>query len=568
MSNPTAQNEAGTNGARPNGSAKREVPADAARARHAQPFMIGRVASVSVSTVTGIICPNDAEGAAEAADQLQVGALVRMRTSASHAFGLVTGLRLETDYSGGTASERRVMDIRLVGEIPDIAASQGAPSFQRGVSIYPGLGAELFTTTARELGFVYARPHASNVRIGTIHQDRNLPAFVLTDEMLGKHFAVLGTTGSGKSCSVALILRSVLDRHPAGHTLLLDPHNEYSRAFGDKAEVISPTSLEFPYWLLNFEEIKSIMVSRRDDTAEAEAAILKEAIVEAKRRFHENDEDIAHITIDTPMPYRLGEVLKIIDSARGDLENPENSTPYLRLMARIESLRADKRLDFMFSGHVVRDCMTEIISRLLRIPVNGKPITILDISGLPAEIVDVVVSVLCRMIFDFAMWSDRASGQPVLLVCEEAHRYAPQDSALGFGPTKLAISRIAKEGRKYGVSLCLVSQRPSELSTSILSQCNTLFALRMSNERDHEFVRNALPDSAHGLIGALPSLRTQEAIAVGEGVTVPMRLRFDDLDAGFRPMSGTANFSSAWQTDEQDEEFIDNVVERWRRQLR
>jgi DNA helicase HerA-like ATPase len=237
-------------------------------------------------------------------------------------------------------------------------------------------------------------------------------------------------------------------------------------------------------------------------------------------------------------------------------------------MARIEALRADKRLDFMFSGHMVRDNMAEIISQLLRIPVRGKPITILDISGLPAEIVDVVVSVLCRMIFDFAMWSDRADGQPVLLVCEEAHRYAPQDEALGFGPTKLAISRIAKEGRKYGVSLCLVSQRPSELSTSILSQCNTLFALRMSNERDHVYVRNALPDSAHGLIAALPSLRTQEAIAVGEGVTVPMRLRFDDLDERFRPMSGTANFSSAWQNDEQDEEFIEKVVDRWRRQLR
>jgi DNA helicase HerA-like ATPase len=569
MSNRTAP------GAMPNGNvaqqpaaARRELAGEAARARQSQPFMIGRVASVSVSTVTGVLCPNDVEGAAEASQQLQVGALVRMRTLASHAFGLVTGLRVEADASGPVPTERRVCDIRLVGEIPDIAANDGPPSFARGVSIYPGLGAEIFTTTARELGFVYARPHASNVKIGTIHQDRTLPAFVLTDEMLGKHFAVLGTTGSGKSCSVALILRSVLEKHPAGHTLLLDPHNEYSRAFGDQAEIVSPTNLDFPYWLLNFDEIKSLMVSRRGDTSEAEASILKEAVVEAKRRFQENDDDLNHITVDTPTPYRLGEVLKIIDSTRGELDNPENSVPYLRLMARIEALRADRRLDFMFSGHMVRDNMAEIISQLLRIPVRGKPITILDISGLPAEIVDVVVSVLCRMIFDFAMWSDRADGQPVLLVCEEAHRYAPQDEALGFGPTKMAISRIAKEGRKYGVSLCLVSQRPSELSTSILSQCNTLFALRMSNERDHEYVRNALPDSAHGLIAALPSLRTQEAIAVGEGVTVPMRLRFDDLEERFRPMSGTANFSSAWQNDEQDETFIEKVIDRWRRQLR
>jgi DNA helicase HerA-like ATPase len=461
-----------------------------------------------------------------------------------------------------------VLDIRLVGELPDIAAHEGRPSFRRGVSIYPGLGAEFFTTTARELGFVYARPNASNVKIGTIHQDRTLPAFVLVDEMLGKHFAVLGTTGSGKSCSLALILKSVLDKHPAGHTILLDPHNEYSRAFGDLAETLTPTNLEFPYWLLNFEETKAIMVSRREDSAEAEIAILKEAIVEAKRRCLDNSSDVAHITVDTPTPYRLGEVIKMVDQARGDLDNPENSTPYLRIMARIEALRADHRLDFMFSGHMVRDNMAEILGQLLRIPVRGKPITILDLSGLPAEIVDVVVSVLCRMIFDFAMWSDRDQAQPVLLVCEEAHRYAPQDNDLGFEPTKRAISRIAKEGRKYGVSLCLVSQRPSELSTSILSQCNTLFALRMSNERDHEYVRNALPDSAHGLLAALPSLRTQEAIAVGEGVTVPMRLRFDDLAEQFRPMSGTANFSTAWQNDTQDEAFIEAVIDRWRRQLR
>jgi DNA helicase HerA-like ATPase len=216
-----------------------------------------------------------------------------------------------------------------VGEIPDIAANDGPPSFARGVSIYRELGAEIFTTTARELGFVYARPHASNVKIGTIHQDRTLPAFVLTDEMLGKHFAVLGTTGSGKSCSVALILRSVLDKHPAGHTLLLDPHNEYSRAFGDQAEIVSPTNLDFPYWLLNFDELKSLMVSRRGDTSEAEAAILKECVVEAKRRFLDGSDDLAHITVDTPTPYRLGEVLKIIDSTRGELDNPENSVPYL-----------------------------------------------------------------------------------------------------------------------------------------------------------------------------------------------------------------------------------------------
>ncbi len=222
----------------------------------------------------------------------------------------------------------------------------------------------------------------------------------------------------------------------------------------------------------------------------------------------------------------------------------------------------------MFSKLIVRDNMVEVFGRILRIPVSRKPITIIDISGVPSEIVDVVVSVLCHSIFDFALWSERSRALPVLLVCEEAHRYVPRDDDTAFGPTKRAISRIAREGRKYGVSLCLVSQRPSELSASILSQCNTLFALRMSNERDHNFVRNALPDGALGLLSALPALRAQEAVVVGEGVTVPTRLRFDDLDPAHRPMSGTACFSRAWREDREQQSFVAETVDRWRKQAR
>jgi hypothetical protein len=187
----------------------------------------------------------------------------------------------------------------------------------------------------------------------------------------------------------------------------------------------------------------------------------------------------------------------------------------------------------------------------------------------PSEIVDVLVSLLCRMIFDFAMWSARDLAVPVLVVCEEAHRYIPREAGDGFGPTRKAISRIAKEGRKYGVSLCLVTQRPSELSETILSQCNTLFALRMSNDRDQEFVRGALPESAAGMMGALPALRTQEAVVVGEGVTLPMRIRFDDLAGEEKPLSETACFSSAWQQDiERNEDFVLDTLDRWRRQAR
>ncbi len=185
---------------------------------------------------------------------------------------------------------------------------------------------------------------------------------------------------------------------------------------------------------------------------------------------------------------------------------------------------------------------------------------------MPSEILNVVISLLCRLTFDFALWSERAL--PVLLVCEEAHRYVTQDATTGFEATKRALGRIAKEGRKYGVSLCLVSQRPSDLAIGVLSQCNTIFAMRMSNQKDQEFVAGALSESAVGLLDSLPTLRTGEAIAVGEGVSVPMRVRFDTLPEQRRPLSGTASFASAWQSDDKGQEFAAAVIERWRRQRR
>jgi DNA helicase HerA-like ATPase len=262
-------------------------------------------------------------------------------------------------------------------------------------------------------------------------------------------------------------------------------------------------------------------------------------------------------------------LVECIDRAMGDFERAEQTRPYLRLKARINRMRTDRRFAFMFAGIAVQDSMIDIVARILRIPVESKPISIFDLSGVPSEIVYVLVSLLCRTTFDFALWSDRDTAVPVLLACEEAHRYIPSDPEGGFGPTRRAIARIAKEGRKYGVSLALITQRPSELSQSILSQCSSLFALRMSNDQDQDFVRRALPESAAGMLNALPALRTQEAVVVGEGVTLPMRVRFDDLKNDQRPQSETAEFSSAWtRVEAPDERFVAETLERWRLQAR
>ncbi len=526
---------------------------------------VGRVVCVSGSQVVVVI--EAAAGAEPALAPLRKGSLVKMAAAGGSIFGIVSGLSIPVPGKVAEGGEVRLAELELIGEA-HAAGGDRPPSFRRGISAFPALGDAVLAVTREDLACVYAPSAASTVRIGTVHLDRSQPVLIAPDHLLGKHFAVLGTTGSGKSCAVSLILQRLLESHANAHVLLLDPHNEYGRAFAGKAELVGPDSLQLPYWLLNSEEIASVILGSRPPSqgGGAVSAILAELIPLAKAMLQRERHAELHITVDTPLPYRLTDLNRLLDEATGRLEKPESLAPYRWLKSRLEVLSNDSRFAFMFGGISVQDNMARILSRLFRIPVDGRPVTIIDLSGVPSEVLNVVVSVLCRMTFDFALWSRGA--QPILLVCEEAHRYAPANPALGFEPTKEALARIAKEGRKYGVSLCLVSQRPSELAPAILSQCNTTFAFRLTSLRDQEIVRGLTTDGAQGLLDFLPSLGDAEAIVAGEGVTLPLRVRFDPLPAERQPHSGTAGFSTAWQHASRNESFVAEVVERWRSQRR
>ncbi|MBF0482847.1 MAG: ATP-binding protein [Desulfovibrionaceae bacterium] len=532
---------------------------------------LGQVVSVAASRLTGLLdsSPRAGESAVP-----RLGDLVRIEALRGAVYGLISSLAACDPCRQGAASGAALMEIDLLGEA---VAGQSGAVFRRGVSSYPLLGAAVFASGQADLALVYAKPDADCVRVGSLHQDPSVTAHLIVDTLLGEHFAVLGSTGSGKSCAVAVILRAVLRDHPHGRIVVLDLHDEYAGSFGDGALRLAAGDLQLSYWFLNFEETVEALCGVEETSRQIEAAILREAVVAAKRDHQAGRGADVPLTVDTPTPYRLTRLIELLREGMGRLDKPENATPYLRLIGRIESLRRDARFGFMFSGLVTEDILEEVLATILRIPAAGKPVTIVNLAGVPSEILDVVVSLLCRLIFDFALWSGRGQGAPalpvlpVLLVCEEAHRYIPRDLAPGrregaasFGPTRKAITRIAKEGRKYGVSLGLVTQRPSEISETVLSQCNTLFSLRLSNESDQEFVRRALPDTAAGLLGALPALRTQEAVVVGEGVSVPMRIRFDDLGEGERPLSRGAPFSASWRDPVEPGRLVAEAVERWR----
>jgi DNA helicase HerA-like ATPase len=499
----------------------------------------------------------------------EMGTLFAIDTTNTAVLAIVSALSVPVPAQREGERELWIAELGLVGELWKSADGRAA-SFNRGVTVYPALGDRVRIASRDELDLAFCGDKKNAVRVGCIRQDPSISAMIRVDDLLGKHFAILGTTGTGKSCTTALILRSILQKNPAAHMVLLDPHNEYATAFGEWGEVISQRNMQLPYWLLTFEELIEVLIGNPQDR-KAEVELLQELIPLAKSRYGtgrgspqqalRRSADMKY-TVDTPVPYRISDLLAMLDERMGKLENKRDLSPYRNVKARLEAISLDPRYAFMFGSLTVYDGMAQILGRIFRVPVNNKPITILELTGLPTEIVNVVVSVLCRMTFDFALWSE---GQvPVTLVCEEAHRYVPANPSLGFEPCKRAIAKIAKEGRKYGASLCIVTQRPAEIDPTILSQCNTVFALRMSNDRDQEIVKSAIADTGSGLLEFLSALGQREAIAFGDGVSLPVRIKFDELPKHCMPRSSTARFTEKWQSSVGDENYLEGIVDRWR----
>jgi hypothetical protein len=263
------------------------------------------------------------------------------------------------------------------------------------------------------------------------------------------------------------------------------------------------------------------------------------------------------------VPYRIADLIALLDARMGKLENRASRMVYHKLITRIETVCTDPRYAFMFeNANVGGDTMVDVLSTLFRLPPNGMPITVIQLAGFPSEVVDALVSVTCRMAFDLGLWSD--GNHPLLVVCEEAHRYMAADHSVGFAPTRRAISRIAKEGRKYGVFLGLVTQRPAELDPTILSQCSTLFAMRMTNDRDQALLTSAVADTAANLLALMPSLGTGETFAFGEGVALPARLKFTQLPPHLVPRSDTTGANEDDADAAMDHSSLAAVVERWR----
>jgi DNA helicase HerA-like ATPase len=542
---------------------------EAAASSQPGPGGLGRV-----SVVGGAQATVELSDTAVLRESPTVGKFMGLSAASRTIIGLITEVGEQTPFAGNPGAKstpRKVAQLDLIGEI---RSESGAMQFQRGITDYPNIGDMARLLDEGELRLIYGAAGPDHAHVGDLQQNPNIGVHIDIDHLVSRHFAVLGATGVGKSSGVAIILKQILEARPNLRIFLVDPHNEYSPCFGDKAQVLTPRNLRLPFWLFNFEETVDVFFGGRPGVDE-EIEILSEVIPIAKSAYLQyksgpasplskrRDTRDAGFTADTPVPYRIEDLINVLDERMGKLENRSSRIVYHKLISRVQTFRNHPRYAFMFeNANIGGDTMAEIIGNLFRLPADGKPMTIMQLAGFPAEVVDSVVSVLCRMAFDFGLWSDGVA--PLLFVCEEAHRYAPADRKVGFGPTRRALSRIAKEGRKYGVFLGLVTQRPAEIDPTIISQCSTFFVMRLANDRDQQLIRSAVSDAAASLLSFIPSLGTREVFTFGSGVALPTRMRFKELEAALRPNSEASGNTRSDGGNSVSRDLISAVIDRWR----
>ncbi|MBA4224424.1 MAG: ATPase [Methylobacterium sp.] len=550
-----------------------EITADRRDPNQPADRALGRVIACSGSRAT--IAASASGGTL---DGCAIGRLLSINLGTSRIVGLVYEMRA-LDRAWNEAGPNSIaVEVELLGEVVD--GESGTARFDSGITTYPPIGAPAHRIRSRDLERIHDLGERKGVALGCLTQDASVSASVDIERLLSRHFAVLGTTGVGKSSAVALILRKAVEAKPNLRILILDPHNEYAHAFPESSARIDASTLDLPFWLFRFEEFADI-VFRGRPPLEDEAEILREVIAVARSRYrvvsaHDMARDLGSSVLKRPLepgarkpgessraaelaaPYRLADLFAAIDELIGlhELRYPRTTLRALRV--RLETLHGDPRYGFLFAHANSMETIAPVISQLFRVPHRGRPITVFQLAGLPSEVVNAVASSLARLAFDLAMAS-RGSYE-ILLLCEEAHRYVPQDQALGFAPTRQAIARIAKEGRKYGAYLGIVTQRPGELDPTILSQCSTVFAMRLGNDRDQQIIRAAIADASASTIAFLSSIGNREAIAFGEAVATTMRMRFSEQ----RPEELPAMAGRSPAQTEQREPLVEELVARMR----
>ena len=516
----------------------------------------------------------------------QFGSIIRVHYGRTIIYGYVSRLRMKSEYQQekgivvDISPTARVIEADLFGEgewvregdVPDIGWRL---KFERGVSTFPLPQQKIYLTPKTELKYVFGQGGRAAIEIGEHVGSGGTPAYADMNELLGKHTAILGSTGAGKSAAVAAIVHAILGRgegmsYPKWNPqiIILDPHNEYAHAFPKHKRLSTDEgTLKLPYWLFSLQETISLLVGKTEFVATSQANIVKTSLLTARQEGAETlgiDKDT--ITVDSPVPYSLKRLKELIEADKPP--QPSKQGSHNSILQKLDVHQRDTRVNFMMEDWDGKnDMFATIVNQILS---ASECLCIIDLSGVPNEVAGIASSVIARTLFLVKVWQTTAEREksPILFICEEAHRYVPNRGEAQYEAAQDAIRRLAKEGRKYGIGLMLVSQRPSEIEATVLSQCNSWVVLRVTNDTDREHVRSILPDSLAGLTKVLSGLRRREAIFVGQATLLPSRIMIKHLEQEQLPRSHDIDFDKGWQNDPPSDNLLAEIGNRWRLQQR
>jgi len=502
----------------------------------------------------------------------QVGSYLLVKQAGSKLLCMVESMWSEISSEGLDVQKLRITPL---GEFDT------SGDFARGVNHFPTTGAELHLVSNWNLERIFSDYSDVYYKVGKLSAFDAIDVYLDASNFFGRHSAILGQTGSGKSWTVTSLIQSALHYMPNAHIIIMDLHGEYGDNKADRSKTspfpnskvrcLDALDLEMPYWLLTYANLAEIFISQDDIHATVQLAFLRRALSELRIESNK-DTGLGHITVDSPVYFSLDELREKFELANqetsdfGRVKGPLYGK-FDQLLVRMDSLLNDRRYDFMLKPKL-RTSTASLVDLMRDFVGLGDPkanVTVLNLSAVPFDVAPTVTALIGRLAFEFNFWNPKCLEFPIWLVCEEAQEYIPRDANTRYKEARRTMELIAKAGRKYGVGLCIVSQRPHEVSETVLAQCGTFLCLRISNPDDQDYLRAMVPDAARGTFAAITSLARGEVVAMGSAVPMPVRFQMNLPNPP--PNSQDVDFAGKWSKGGEEID-VELLVSNWHRQIR
>lgn len=502
-----------------------------------------------------------------------IGSYVVIRQANIAVLAMVFKMTEVDRFEQGVRISDRFFSLIPVGELNQESV------FIRGVRHYPTPGAKVYAVGLDEINAIFSQFRSYDFFIGQLSAHKEYHLSLDPRALFGRHFAIIGQTGSGKSWTVTSLLQRTIKSMPQSNLILLDLHGEYcwkdsvgniQSAFpAEQVSYVNATELEMPYWMMTYTELVDLFIDRSDVGATTQMAFMREVLQQLKRA-EAKEMGLDSVTIDTPIYFSLAEMYRQFKNAneeRKDFGKVKGGLfgQFDEFLIRMQSRLNDVRYDFLLKPkrRNKSERMVDLLREFIGVGVYQSNITVVDLSSIPTDVRPAICAQVGRLVFEFNYWNPKRRDYPITLICEEAHAYIPREKNSQYEGAKKMMERIAKEGRKYGVSIGVISQRPTELSETMLAQCSSFICLRTTNSDDQDYIRGLVPEAEGDLADILASLGRGEALVLGEAAPLPTRVQIYKPDP--EPKSNDVDYFASWRNRHVDID-IDEIVHLWRTQ--